>query len=64
MWLVCSSIATLIVTGDCPYSDKEIVKIMSDVSLAVCKAYKEVHGLTEGTVDKDSILKNILGENR
>ncbi len=64
MWLVSFSIATLIVTGDCPYSDKEIVSIMSEVSLAVCKAYKEVTGLTEGTVDKDSIFKDILGENR
>ncbi len=64
MWLVCSSIATLIVTGECPYSDKEIVKIMSEVSLAICKAYKEVPGLTEGTVDKDSIFKDILGENK
>ncbi len=63
MWLLSSSIATLIVTGDCPYSDKEIVKIMSEVSLAVCKAYKEVPGLIDGSADKDEIFRNILGEN-
>ncbi len=60
MWLVASSIATLIVTGRCPYTDRQIVSIMSEISLSICKAYKEIPGLSEGRVDKDGLFRDLL----
>ena len=44
LWLVAFSFATLIVTGDCPYTDEEIAGIFTEVSLSICKAYKEIPG--------------------
>ncbi len=64
LWLVSYSFATLIVTGDCPYTDEEMCAIGTEVSLAICKAYKEVPGLPEGNYDKDAIFRRLVaGEN-
>ena len=41
LWLVVHSLATLIVTGDCPYSDREIGSILTGFSLSICKAIKD-----------------------
>ncbi len=60
LWLVVFSFATLIVTDDCPYSDEEMSGILSEVSLSVCKAYKEVPGLPEGRYDKDAIFRELV----
>lgn len=60
MWLVAHSIATLLVTGGCNYSDKEIQAILTEFSLSLCKAYKEIGGLLEGTFDRDSEFKKII----
>ena len=56
MWMVAFSFATLIVTDDCPYSDEEIFSIGTEVSLSLCKAFKEVPGLSEGTFDRDAVF--------
>lgn len=61
MWLVASSFATLIVTGDCPYTHDEIFSIGAEVSLALCKAFKEIPGLVEGDYDRDTIFANLVG---
>ncbi len=60
LWLVVFSFATLIVTADCPYSEEEMSRILSEVSLSVCKAYKEVPGLVDGNYDKDAIFKELV----
>lgn len=60
LWLVVFSFATLIVTDDCPYTDEEMSAVLSEVSLSICKAYKEVPGLAEGKFDKDAIFRELV----
>lgn len=42
LWLVVHSLATLIVTGDCPNSEREIRQILTSFSLSICKSIKEI----------------------
>ncbi len=60
LWLVSYAYATLIVTDECPYTEEEIFSVFSEISLAVCKAYKEVPGLVKGEYDKDAIFKELV----
>lgn len=60
LWLMVFSFATLIVTDDCPYTDEEMNAILTEVSLSVCKAYKEVPGLPEGRFDRDAIFRELV----
>ena len=60
MWLVAHSMATLLVTGGCSYTEKEIRSILTEFSLSLCKAYKEIDGLVEGTYDCDKEFKKII----
>lgn len=60
LWLVAFSYATLIVTDDCPYTDEEIFAVGAEISLAVCKAYKEIPGLPEGNYDRDTLFTELV----
>ena len=60
LWLMAFSYATLIVTDDCPYSFEEMLAVGAEVSLAVCKAYKEIPGLADGNYDKDAIFRELV----
>ena len=60
IWLAAFSFATLIVTDDCPYTDEEMLAIGTEISLSVCKAYKEVPGLPEGRFDRDAIFRELV----
>ncbi|MCR5653879.1 MAG: TetR/AcrR family transcriptional regulator [Ruminococcus sp.] len=60
LWLVSYSFTTLIVTGECPYTDEEISSIFTRFSLSLCKAYKEIPGFTDGSFDKDAIFKELV----
>lgn len=60
IWLVAFSFAALIVNGNCSYTDKEIFDIGAEISLATCKAYKEVPGLAEGRYDRDAVFMEIV----
>lgn len=60
LWLVVFSFATLIVTDDCPYTDAEMSAVLTEVSLSVCKAYKEIPGLPEGDFDRDAIFRELV----
>ena len=51
------SIATLMVTGACPYTDKEIGQILAGFSLSICKAIKEVPGFTDENFDADETFR-------
>ena len=62
LWLVVHSFATLIVTGDCPYYDKEIGQILTGFSVSICKAIKEIPGFTEGTFDRDATFRSFIHE--
>ena len=60
LWLISFSYATLVVTDDCPYTDEEIFVVGTEVSLAICKAYKEIPGLPEGNYDRDAIFRELV----
>lgn len=60
LWLVVFSFATLIVTDNCPYTDEEMSAVLTEVSLSVCKAYKEIPGLPEGNFDRDAIFMELV----
>ena len=60
LWLIAFSIATLIVTDECPYTDDQISAIFTEVSLSVCKAYKEIPGLPRGDYDRDAIFRSLV----
>ena len=62
LWLVVHSLATLIATGDCPYSDREIGQILTGFSISVFKAIKEIPGFTEGTFDRDATFRGLIQE--
>ena len=54
LWLVVHSLSTLIVTGDCPYSDGEISQILMEFSISICKSIKEIPGFAAGAFDRDA----------
>lgn len=62
LWLVVHGIATLIVTGACPYDDAEIGKILTGFSAAICKALKEIPGFAANEYDRDKVFRQILAE--
>ena len=62
LWLSAFSFATLNVTGNCPYTEEEILAVGTEISLAVCKAYKEIPGLPEGRYDRDALFRSLVAE--
>ena len=62
LWLVVHGLATLIVNGGCPYSDREIGQLLTAVSLSVCKAIKEIPGFASGEFDRDAAFRALIGE--
>ena len=62
LWFVAHSLATLIVTGDCPYSDREIGQILTGVSISICKSIKEIPGFAAGTFDRDAAFRTLIGK--
>lgn len=62
LWLVVHGLATLIVSGECSYSEQEIGRILTGFSLSVCKAIKEIPGFVEGTFDRDKEFHKLLDQ--
>ena len=60
LWFVVHSLSTLIVTGDCPYSDREIGQILTDFSVSICKSIKEIPGFAAGAFDRDAVFQALL----
>ena len=60
LWLVAFSFCTLVVTDDCPYTEEEMLAVGAEISLAVCKAYKEIPGLPEGQYDKEAVFRELV----
>ena len=60
LWFVVHSLSTLIVTGDCPYSDREIGQILTGVSISICKSIKEIPGFAAGTFDRDAAFRALI----
>lgn len=61
MWLVSLGFASLVVNGDCPYTDDEMFAIGAEMSLSICKAYKDIPGLPRGEYDRDAAFREIVG---
>ena len=62
LWLVAHSLSILIVTGDCPYSDKEIGHILTRFSISICKSIKEIPGFAADTFDRDAAFRAIINQ--
>lgn len=56
-WFVVHSLSTLIVTGDCPYSDREIGQILTGFSISICKSIKEIPGFAADNFDRDAVSR-------
>ena len=60
MWLVVHSLATLVVTGGCPYSEEEMEHILTGFSVSLCKAIKEIPGFAENHYDHDALFRKLV----
>ena len=60
LWLVVHSLSTLIVTGDCPYADREISQILTGFSVSICKSIKQIPGFASGTFDRDAVFRALV----
>lgn len=60
LWFVVHSLSTLIVTDDCPYSDREIGQILTSFSISICKSIKEIPGFAAGTFDRDAVFRALV----
>ena len=62
LWFVVHSLSTLIVTGDCPYSDREIGQILTSFSISICRSIKEIPGFAAGNFDRDAEFRALLSK--
>ena len=60
LWFVVHSLSTLIVTGDCPYSDQEIGHILTGFSVSIYKSIKEIPGFAAGAFDRDAAFRSLV----
>ena len=60
MWLVVHSLATLVVTGGCPYAEEEMEHILTGFSVSLCKSIKEIPGFVENNYDCDTIFREVI----
>jgi len=62
LWFIVHSLSTLIVTGNCPYSDQEIGQILTGFSVSICKSIKEIPGFAEGAFDRDATFHALVSK--
>ncbi len=62
IWIVAYGFTTLIVTDDCPYTDEEMLAVGAEISLSICKAYKEIPSLPTGDYDRDALFKELVAK--
>ena len=60
MWLVVHGLSTLIVTGGCPYSDREIGQILTGFSVSIFKSLREIPGFAAGSFDRDALFRALV----
>jgi len=63
MWLVSYGISALIMMGNCPFSDDEIFELGTEISLSLCKAFKEIPGFDVGGYDKNQLFRELAMKN-
>ena len=59
LWLIAFSFCAMIAAEECPYTDEQMSAMFTEVSLAVCKAYKDIPGLPRGDYDRDAIFREL-----
>ena len=59
LWLIAFSFCAMIAAGECPYTNEQMSAMFTEVSLAVCKAYKDIPGLPRGDYDRDAIFREL-----
>ena len=64
MLIASQGFAAMIISGSCPFSSEEILKIGSGISFALCKAYKEVPGLATGEVDVRPLFSQLCNRTK
>ena len=64
LWVTSVSLAVMLVTDDCPFTDEDIGAIFAEMSLSLCKTYKEIPGMVKGEYDKDAIFDELVGKKR
>ena len=64
LWFVVHSLATLIVTGDFPYSDQQIGEILTGFSISICKSIKEIPGFAAGNYDRDAVFRSLVSKEK
>ena len=64
MWLCVHALASLIVTGNCPYSEEQVSRIMSGFSLSLCKACKEIPGFAADEYDRDKEFSKLIEQSK
>ncbi len=62
LWLVVHSLATLIVTGENPYSEQEIGRILTGFSVSIYKSIREIPGFVDDSYDRDEVFRKLLNE--
>lgn len=62
LWFVTHSLSTLIVTGDCIYSDQEISQILTGFSISIFKSIKEIPGFAAGAFDRDATFRALVSK--
>ena len=60
LWLVTHSLSTLIVTGGCIYSDREISQIMTGFSVSILRSIKKLPGFAAGSFDRDAAFRALV----
>ena len=61
LWIVVHSLATLIVTGGCTWTEPELDRIMTGFSISICKAIKEIPGFAADDFDRDAVFRAVVG---
>ena len=64
LWFVVHRLATLIVTGDFPYSDQQIGEILTGFSISICKSIKEIPGFAAGNYDRDAVFRSLVSKEK
>ncbi len=62
LWVTSVSLAVMIVMDDSPFTEDDIGVIFSEISLSLCKAYKEIPGMVKGEYDKGAIFDRLVGK--
>ena len=59
MWLVAHGLATLLVTGEGAYTDREVGEILTGFSLSLCRSIRQIPGFVDGNYDRNALFARL-----